>query len=431
MSADASPRPGDGAADGDDAKIRRLPWALLSAALGSVYGNLGAVLVLYYDELGLPKTHIGLLNALIFLPGPLALFVAPLAARWGFKRTYLTFYSTRKVVFALLAASPFVLHQTGLAGVMVFTVAVMGTFGVLRVIAETAFYPWAYEFVPRRVRGQFSAINNIVSTVFGLGVVAWMGHFLSEEADLQAYQVLVLLAASFGLLSVLVKMPIRGGESQPESVSQRAHFSLLREALRDAPFRRFLWGLVIISLATHAWGAFIPLYLKDEVGLDAGTIVQMQTFLLIGTLVSSYAWGWLADRFSGRLVLLSGVLAMGVLPLIWVAMPRHSELGIFWAAVAAALWGGGSIGFSIGQDRQLNVDLVPAKKKTEYMALFYTWTQIAAVVSPLLTGWGLDQVGALRTELFGFPVGPYTPFFTFSFVGIVAGALVFWRAERA
>ena len=75
-------------------------------------GNLGAVLVLYYDELGLPKTHIGLLNALIFLPGPLALFVAPLAARWGFKRTYLTFYSTRKVVFALLA-SPFVLHQTG------------------------------------------------------------------------------------------------------------------------------------------------------------------------------------------------------------------------------------------------------------------------------------------------------------------------------
>jgi len=120
-----------------------------------------------------------------------------------------------------------------------------------------------------------------------------------------------------------------------------------------------------------------------------------------------------------------------VLPLIWVAMPRHSELGIFWAAVAAALWGGGSIGFSIGQDRQLNVDLVPAKKKTEYMALFYTWTQIAAVVSPLLTGWGLDQVSALRTELFGFPVGPYTPFFAFSFVGIVAGALVFWRAERA
>ena len=52
---------------------------------------------------------------------------------------------------------------------MVFTTAVMGTFGVLRVIAETALYAWSYEFVPRRVRAQFSAVNNIVSPCFGLG----------------------------------------------------------------------------------------------------------------------------------------------------------------------------------------------------------------------------------------------------------------------
>jgi len=74
---------------------------------------------------------------------------------------------------------------------------------------------------------------------------------------------------------------------------------------------------------------------------------------------------------------------------------------------------------------------VPAEKKTEYMALFYTWTQIAAVVSPLLTGWGLDQVSSLRTELLGFPVGPYTPFFALSFMGIAASAVVFLRAEKA
>ena len=114
-----------------------------------------------------------------------------------------------------------------------------------------------------------------------------------------------------------------------------------------------------------------------------------------------------------------------------MAIPRHNELGVFWSAVAAALWGVGSIGFSIGQYRQLNVDLVPAENKTEYMALFYTWTQIAAVVSPLLTGWGLDQVSSLRTELLGFPVGPYTPFFALSFVGIAASAVVFLRAEKA
>ncbi len=155
----------------------------------------------------------------------------------------------------------------------------------------------------------------------------------------------------------------------------------------------------------------------------------MQTFLLIGTLVSSYEWGWVADRFGGRLVLLSGVLTMGALPLIWMIIPRHDESGVICAAIASPLWGIGSIGFGIGQDRQLNVDLVPAEKKTEYMALFYMWTQIAAVISLLSTGWGLDQAGTLRTEFFGLPIGPYTPFFAFSLVGVVAGAFVFFRVE--
>ena len=79
-----------------------------------------------------------------------------------------------------------------------------------------------------------------------------MGHFLSQGADLKAYQVLVLGVGCFGLFSVLAKMPIRGGAPQPETVSQRAHFALMRQALGDAPFRRFLWGLVIVALATHA-----------------------------------------------------------------------------------------------------------------------------------------------------------------------------------
>ncbi len=111
----------------------------------------------------------------------------------------------------------------------------------------------------------------------------------------------------------------------------------MRQALGDAPFRRFLWGLVIMALATHACGAFIPLYLKDEVGLDAATVVKMQTFLLIGTLVSSYGWVWVADRFGGRLVLLSGVLTTGALPLIWMIIPLHDESGVICAAIVSAL----------------------------------------------------------------------------------------------
>ena len=79
--------------DADRHKINHLPWVLFSGGLSSIYATfvLGAVSTLFYDAMGLSKSHIGLLNALIFLPGPLAIFVAPIASKWGFKRTFITF----------------------------------------------------------------------------------------------------------------------------------------------------------------------------------------------------------------------------------------------------------------------------------------------------------------------------------------------------
>ena len=416
-----------------DPRVRRLSWALLSSLFNSAYGNLtlGAITTLFYAAMGLPKTHIGLLNALIFLPGPLALVAAPLAARWGFKRTYMWFYSSRKFVVALLAASPWVLEHYGLSGLMAYTTAVMLVFGVLRVIAETAYYPWTHEFVPQRVRGQFGALSNILSTLGGLVAVTWAGSFLGGQEGFVPYQQLILVGSVFGLASVLVKMPIQGGAPDPSIVSQKAHFRYMGQALRDAGFRRFLWGLGMVSLATHSWGPFIPLYMKDEIGLDSGTVVQLQTWVLLGTLVSSYAWGYCADRFGSRPALLLSLAGMLLLPALWLAIPRQDESSLLWAAAVSALWGAASIGYSIGHERQLYVDVVPAEKKTEYMALFYSFTQLTAVVSPLLAGWGLDRAEGWSGRLGGVELGPYAPFFAFSFVLLLAGTAFFARSGRA
>ena len=60
-------------------KRRGLRWSVGAGVVHSAYGTLvlGSVLVLYLNELGLPKEPIGLLNGLICLPGPIALFIAP------------------------------------------------------------------------------------------------------------------------------------------------------------------------------------------------------------------------------------------------------------------------------------------------------------------------------------------------------------------
>ena len=398
-------------------KISRLPWVAFSGGLSSIYATfvLGAVSTLFYDAMGLSKSHIGLLNALIFLPGPLAIFIAPLAAQWGFKRTFMIFYGCRKILIALLAGSPWILERYGLSGVAIYTTSLMSFYGILRVIAETAVYPWQHEYVPPRVRGKFTAIMNMMSTLVGIGAVSFASHFLERQLNgLASYQFLFIVGSIFGLLSVLAKWPVPGGLPDSRSNSYTDYFKELRRPLKDGPFCKFLLGLSLVSIATHSWGTFIPLYMKEEVGLQADQIVHLQTWNMVGTLISSYFWGYFTDKIGSRKVLFLGLLGMAVLPLFWFVLPNLPWSTTIVAGVSCAAWGMTTIGFSIGQERRLNVELVTPEYKTEYMTVFYTISQVSAVISPLLAGWGLEWCQETDNDFELISWGSYTPFFLVS-----------------
>jgi hypothetical protein len=124
---------------------------------------------------------------------------------------------------------------------------------------------------------------------------------------------------------------------------------------------------------------------------------------------------------------LAGLGAMVLLPLLWVWMSGGA--GFALAAVASGVWRIGSIGY----ERQLNVDIVPPEKKTEYMALFYSWWQICGILSPIVADWGIDRAQGLQWQILGFPVGAYIPFFALTLLGLLgllAGTAVFASTGR-
>ena len=409
-------------------KIKRLPWVVLSGGLSSIYSTfaLGTVSILFYDAMGLSKSQIGLLNALIFLPGPLAIFVAPLAAKWGFKRTFMLFYSCRKILIILLAASPWILERYGLSGVAIYTTSLMSLYGVLRVTAETAIYPWQHEYVPPRVRGKFTAITNMVSTFVGIAAVSFASHYLkSGPTDLGSFQFLMITGAFFGLLSVFAKWPVPGGHPDPKPNPFNDYLVNLRRPLTDKQFCKFILGLSLVSVATHSWATFIPLYMKEVVGLQAGQIVHLQIWNLLGTLLSSYLWGYFADKIDSRAVLLLGLTGMTGLPLFWFFLPKIPSYTIIIAGVTCAIWGITTIGFSIGQEKRLNVELVTPDQKTEYMTVFYTTSQVSAVISPLLAGWGLEWCQATNSKYWLLTWGTYTPFFFLSTLVLLTSLRLF------
>ena len=98
-------------------KLRRLPWAVAASTANSIFNTLvvsGSVFMLFVSELGMSKTQIGFLLSLFPFAQLISLFILPQVARYGYKRTYLTFYGIRKLVAGFLIFAPWhVALETG------------------------------------------------------------------------------------------------------------------------------------------------------------------------------------------------------------------------------------------------------------------------------------------------------------------------------
>ena len=119
------------------------------------------------------------------------------------------------------------------------------------------------------------------------------------------------------------------------------------------------------------------------------------------------------------------LLLVVLLPLGWMALPRYAADSALYAGVMAMLSGVGMMGYSISNERLLFVSAVPPEKKTEYMAVFYTFTQILMALSPFLAGWVLAAATGLDGRTYGVEFDQYTPFFVGSLLLVLVGIWIF------
>ena len=185
--------------------------------------------------------------------------------------------------------------------------------------------------------------------------------------------------------------------------------------LRDGRFRLYLGYTALAGVTVQSMlMAFVPLFMKEQVGLSERQIILLQVGGYVAGLLSSYFWGRMADRRGSKPVLLVALAAVVALPVGWSLIPRFHAwsfpvaigLAVFAGAVTAGLW--------ICDQRLLYVDMVEPEKRTEYMAMYYAWIGLTGGCGPLLAGAFLDYFRELRDELWIFPVDPYTPLFAVS-----------------
>lgn len=414
-------------------KLRALPWSIASNAFLAVFVQLtyfGSLFVLFLNELGLSKGQVGLVLSLIPFAGLLALFVAPAVARAGYKRTYVTFFVARNLVTAALVFTPLVLSQFGSQTALVFVTGVVALFAVFRAVGITGSFPWIQEYVPNAVRGKYTATNNFFSTLTGFLAITTAGFVLNRTMGLTGYVVLIALGVLFGMVSAWLARRIPGGAPARAGDAQERNHRDLGTALRDSTFIRYLAGVGLFTLATVPLGSFLSLYMQDEVGLGSASVVRLQNGVLVGALLSTYLWGWAADRYGSKPVIMYGSAMRALLPLGWMLMPRGTALSFPVAMGIAFMQGIADVGWTVGSARLLYNRVVPPDKRTDYLALYFAWIGIAGGFSQLIGGQLLDLTSGLSGQFLFFDITPYTPLLLLGAILPVAAMVVFRRIRE-
>lgn len=406
-------------------KIQKLPWSIASNAANTFFVQFtffGSVFVLFLNELGLSKGQVGFVLSLLPFSGLISLVVAPWVARFGYKRTYLTFWLIRTLVAALLLLTPWIILRFGEQRTLLFISVTVAAFALTRSVGMTANLPWVQEFVPNSVRGKYTATNNVFASLAGFVAIFGGGFVLDRITGLNGFILLIGVGVLAGFVSVWLASYIPGGAPQSARAGEKQHRDL-RAAFTDPNFLRYLIGVAVLTLATVPLASFIPLFMQEIVGLQRGNIVLLQIGSLAGGLLSSYMWGWVADRYGSKPIMLWGLLLRLSLPIFWMIMPKNTEASLYIAASIALFQGIADMGWGIGSARMLYVSIVPVPKRSDYMALYNAWTGIAGGFSQIIGGQILALSIGLHGQFFFVELNPYIPLFL---IGITLPALSIW-----
>ena len=106
-------------------------------ATNSVFAQLtlfGPAWVLFLNALNFTNTQIGFLLSLLPFTGLVALVIAPSVARFGYKRTFVTFFGLRKVAFAGLLLVPLLMPRMSPESLFLYVTLIVGAFALGRSI---------------------------------------------------------------------------------------------------------------------------------------------------------------------------------------------------------------------------------------------------------------------------------------------------------
>ena len=396
-------------------KYRALPLWISAGIFRSIYlvTVTGTILILYLRELGMDIGKIGTLISIMPLLGVFALMIAPYVEQMGLKRTCVIFNTARILVTTLLIGVPFcrVFGGEGFEFVMISAIFVI--FSLANYTFATADGPWSQQLIPSEVRGRIIGLLFMSVGASTAATLALAGFCIKFFSGLFSFQLIIIAGAVFGLISTALTVRLPGGLPEKKQDHAKHHLRSMLEAMKNREFKHVMMALTMIHLSVTATMTFIPLYMKDIVGLSNSQVVVTALCGSVVLIGGYYFWGWAADRYGAKPIFLINTVAMMSFAPLWYMMklPDTFEVRLSLAvfvSVYGAVFGSGWI---IGFDKYLYNNVLPPSQKTSYISVVHAWSGLAAAAGPLVGGWFVALCVGLDRTVLGLHFDQYTPMF--------------------
>jgi HEAT repeat protein/Na+/melibiose symporter-like transporter len=377
--------------------LRGLRWANWDAIFFTLYLALtsGAFLVGLARFLGANDLWLGIITAVPALTGAIQFLTAYLADRVPSRRALVLRYALwSRLPWVLIALLP--VMDAGLPRKELF-VALLILSSVFGSFAAPAFLAWLTDLVPPSHRGRYFGRRNMILGLVAAAAALPPALFLDRMVKSGQLASALGFATLFGLGALCLFLSLWSIARMPdvprEPVALRGLHGFLafyREPFRSANFRYLLMFNTIFVFGHMFAGQFFTVYMLEQIRMP---YLMVQVAGLIMALFSSLSmpfWGYLADKFGNRPLLLLSGLGVVFLPFLWfLTHPAHYgwSVGVILGiqVLAGVLWAG--VGLT---QFNLNVAVAPPEQRALYMGALSAIVAVTTGLANLLSGAAME-----------------------------------------
>ena len=271
-------------------------FACYFGCISEVMLDSSAIVILYIGMLGggnmlvmLSTSFSGILSMLLMIPS------AVLIAHIGMKKAVTAACLIGCAGYLLMAVSPFFGTYSRIAvitGCLVYCLQ--------RSLYGTAWYPMLDAFLRKEDRGSFFGTMRYTYMIFTGVLFFLLGKVMGKNPPILLMQAVIGFAGLMilGRLYCMMHFP----QNDKEEKAKRPFRQALGLSIRNGPLTSYAVYICLLSVAYTSLVPVTLIYLKQYVGLPAGTVQIFSTVGIAGSIIGHFCYGFLLKKLKIKMM---------------------------------------------------------------------------------------------------------------------------------